>query len=104
MELSAVSGNLVMAKPLGVRHGVDFLHGGEVRRVRSEAIQGLLSQQAIVVLPPLGYSSTGEVFDLDAAEVAEHAAVALAADKLILLGEGEGLFGEDGELLRQLNR
>ena len=103
VELSAVSGNLVMAKPLGVRHGVDFLHGGEVRRVRSEAIQGLLSQQAIVVLPPLGYSSTGEVFDLDAAEVAEHAAVALAADKLILLGEGEGLFCEDGELLRQLN-
>ena len=41
VELSAVSGNLVMAKPLGVREGVDFLHGGEVRRVRSEAIQGL---------------------------------------------------------------
>ena len=42
------------------------------------------------------------MFDLDAAEVAQHAAVALKADKLILLGESEGLQDEGGALLRQL--
>ncbi|MCP1313426.1 amino-acid N-acetyltransferase [Halomonas sp. 707D7] len=102
VELSVVSGNLVTAKPLGVREGVDFDHSGEVRRVRATAIKELLAQGSLVLLPPLGFSSTGEVFDLDAAEIAQHAAVALKADKLILLGDSEGLADENGTLLRQL--
>lgn len=101
-ELTAVSGNLVMAKPLGVRDGIDYHQSGEVRRVRSKAISALLEQGALVLLPPLGYSSTGEVFDLDAAEVAQQAAVALRADKLILLGEAAGLHDKHGALQRQL--
>ncbi|XKH60845.1 amino-acid N-acetyltransferase [Halomonas sediminis] len=102
VELTVVSGNLVMAKPLGVRDGVDFDHSGEVRRVRGGAIQGLLDKGSLVLLSPLGFSSTGEVFDLDASEVAQQTAVALNADKLILLGESEGLRDEAGALLRQL--
>ncbi|MCA1773916.1 MAG: amino-acid N-acetyltransferase [Halomonas sp.] len=103
VELSVISGNLVTAKPLGVREGVDFDHSGEVRRVRASAIEGLLEKGSLVLLPPLGFSSTGEVFDLDASDVAQHAAVALKADKLILLGESEGLEDEQGALLRQLS-
>ncbi|WP_148253374.1 amino-acid N-acetyltransferase [Aidingimonas lacisalsi] len=103
IELTAVSGNLVMAKPLGVRDGIDFDHSGEVRRVRAVAIEGLLDQGVMPVLPPLGYSSTGEVFDLDAAEVAQQVAVALKADKLILLGDAEGLHDDQGRLLRQMS-
>ncbi|WP_017429792.1 amino-acid N-acetyltransferase [Vreelandella jeotgali] len=103
VELGVVSGNLVTAKPLGVREGVDFDHSGEVRRVRGSAINGLLDQGSLVLLPPLGFSSTGEVFDLDAADVARHAAVALEADKLILLGDSDGLTDDQGRLLRQLS-
>jgi len=103
VDLSVISGNLVTAKPLGVREGIDFDHSGEVRRVRAGAIEGLLEKGSLVLLPPLGFSSTGEVFDLDAAEVAHHAAVALKADKLILLGESDGLANEQGALLRQLS-
>ncbi|WP_048308121.1 amino-acid N-acetyltransferase [Halomonas sp. PR-M31] len=103
VELIAVSGNLVMAKPLGVRRGIDFDHSGEVRRVRKSAISALLEQDALVVLPPLGFSSTGEVFDLDASEVAQHAAIALKADKLILLGDADGLHDANGLLQRQLS-
>ncbi|ATJ84101.1 amino-acid N-acetyltransferase [Halomonas beimenensis] len=102
VEMTVVSGNLVMAKPLGVRDGIDFHRSGEVRRVREAAIRGLLDQGSLVLLPPLGYSSTGEVFDLDAAEVARHTATALGADKLILLGEASGLLDEAGRLRRQL--
>ncbi|MDN3524583.1 amino-acid N-acetyltransferase [Halomonas sabkhae] len=102
VEMTVVSGNLVMAKPLGVREGVDFARSGEVRRVRDTAISGLLEQGSLVLLPPLGYSSTGEVFDLDAAEVAQKVATALTADKLILLGEASGLVDGRGELQRQL--
>ncbi|MCC5883788.1 MAG: amino-acid N-acetyltransferase [Halomonas sp.] len=103
VELTAVSGNLVMAKPLGVRNGVDYDHSGEVRRLRVSAVQGLLDRGSLVLLPPLGFSSTGEVFDLDASEVAQHAAMALAADKLILMGEAPGLYDENGAMQRQLS-
>lgn len=102
VELTAVSGNLVTAKPLGVREGVDFDHAGEVRRVRSQAIESLLADGNLVILPPLGYSRTGEVFDLDASEIAQHVAIALKADKLILLGESAGLHDDSGQLQRQL--
>ncbi|ALM51445.1 amino-acid N-acetyltransferase [Halomonas huangheensis] len=103
IELTTVSGNLVMAKPLGVREGVDFQRSGEVRRVRAAGIRAQLEQRVLVLLPPLGFSSTGEVFDLDAAEVAQQAAVALKADKLILLGEADGLRDSEDQLLRQMS-
>lgn len=102
IELTAVSGNLVTAKPLGIREGVDFDQSGEVRRVRAPAIQTLLDGGNFVLLPPLGYSRTGEVFDLDASEIAQHVAIALGADKLILLGESAGLHDAGGQLQRQL--
>lgn len=101
VEMTVVSGNLVMAKPLGVRDGVDFERSGEVRRVRKAALQQLLATDCLVLLPPLGFSSTGEVFELEAADVACRTATALGADKLILLGRASGLI-EQGVLQRQL--
>lgn len=72
-----------MAKPVGVREGVDFGLTGEIRKVRSQAISDRLSQGDIVMIPPLGYSSTGEVFNLTTEEVAASVATALDADKLL---------------------
>ncbi|WP_027966458.1 amino-acid N-acetyltransferase [Halomonas halocynthiae] len=101
VDMTVVSGNLVMAKPLGVRDGVDFERSGEVRRVRKEALEQLLATNSLVLLPPIGFSSTGEVFELEPADVACRTAIALGADKLILLGEASGLT-EAGVLQRQL--
>ena len=41
----------------------------------------------LVLLSPLGYSPTGEIFNLTLEDVAAEAAIALAADKLIFLIE-----------------
>ncbi|MCM2130028.1 amino-acid N-acetyltransferase [Larsenimonas rhizosphaerae] len=101
-DITAVSGNIVMARPFGIRDGIDYLHEGEVRRVRAEAITSLLDQRHIVVLPPIGYSSTGEVFDVSASAIALHAATALKADKLILIGDSSGFTDPSSGLLRQL--
>jgi amino-acid N-acetyltransferase len=102
-RIRVASGNFVTAKPLGVRDGIDYLHTGEVRRIDAEALQRQLNEGAIVLLPPLGYSPTGEVFNLSAEDVATEAAVALHADKLIYLLDGPGLQREDGTLIRELN-
>lgn len=81
------SGNFVTAKPLGVIDGVDYQHTGEVRRVDAEGLRYLLENGSIALLPALGYSPTGEVFNLSAADVAGAVAMALGADKLIFLTE-----------------
>jgi amino-acid N-acetyltransferase len=73
-----------------------------VRSIDTEAINKNLVNHHIVILGPTGYSTTGEVFNLLAEEVAVHAAMALKADKLILLGEKEGIADTDDRLLREL--
>jgi len=90
-RIRAASGNFVTAKPIGVRQGIDYGHTGEVRRVDAQALQQRLDDGAIAIVPPLGYSPTGEVFNLSAAEVAAMVAIALGADKLIYLLESQGL-------------
>lgn len=85
--LKVVSGNYVTAKPIGVIDGIDFCHTGEVRRVDSNALNQQLGQNSIVLISPIGYSPSGEVFNLSAEQVATAIAIALKAEKLILLTE-----------------
>jgi len=102
-DIRVASGNFVTAQPLGVRDGVDYLHTGEVRRIDSEALHRQLDDGALVLLSPIGYSPTGEVFNLSAEDVATAAAIQLRADKLIYLIDGNGLQLDDGTLVRELN-
>lgn len=101
-KLRIVSGNLVTARPFGVVDGVDYQHTGEVRRIDAEAINQLLDQRHLVLLSHLGYSPTGEIFNLSCEEVATRAAISLKADKLILFTAEQGLLDEDGQLIREL--
>ena len=88
-RINVLSGNFVIAKPIGVKDGVDYKHTGKVRRIDLTAIKQCLDTGAIVLIPPLGYSPTGEVFNLSANEVAMRTAESLKADKLICLLEEE---------------
>jgi len=101
-RIRVASGNFVTAKPLGVRDGTDYQHTGEVRRVDAEAIRERLDLGTVVLIPPLGYSPTGEVFNLHAAEVAGAVATAIGADKLIALVEGKGLTDRRGRPVTNL--
>src|SRR5512139_345584 len=87
------SGNFITAKPLGVIDGVDMQLTGEVRRLDTEAIQQRLDDGDIVLISPLGYSPTGEIFNLALEEVATQVAVRLVADKIVFLMETEGVRG-----------
>ena len=64
--------------------GVDFQFTGAVRKVDADAINGRLDAGDLVLVPHLGYSPTGEVFNLAWEDVAETVAVALKADKLLM--------------------
>ncbi|MGB3051481.1 MAG: amino-acid N-acetyltransferase [Polyangiales bacterium] len=96
VRMRVATGNFVMAQPVGVLDGVDFQYTGKPRRVDAEAIRQRLDDGAIVVLTPIGYSSTGEAFNISSHDVAAAAAIALGADKLIGLLEGQGVLDAEG--------
>ncbi|MBL4607141.1 MAG: amino-acid N-acetyltransferase [Pseudomonadales bacterium] len=102
-RIRVCGGNFVTARPMGVCDGVDFQHTGEVRRIDRLMINKLLDDGAIVLLSCLGYSPTGEVFNLTMEDVATQAAMSLKADKLVLMGQQRGWMDASGDLLRELS-
>jgi amino-acid N-acetyltransferase len=101
-EIRVAGGNFVTARPRGVVDGVDMQYTGEVRRIHAEAIRQRLAAGDLVLLSPLGYSPTGEIFNLTMEDVAAQTAIALGADKLIFLIEQAGVQDASGSLLREL--
>lgn len=86
-KIKVASGNFVTAQPLGVIDGIDYQHTGQVRRIEQAAIHQQLEQENVVLISPIGYSPSGEIFNLAAEQVATEVAIALNAEKLILLTE-----------------
>ncbi|MEX2352879.1 MAG: amino-acid N-acetyltransferase, partial [Gammaproteobacteria bacterium] len=103
-EVVVTSGNFVRAKPLGIIDGVDHQFTGAVRSVQTQAINAKLDANEIVLIPPIGYSITGEAFNLEAKTLATEVAIALNADKLIFLMEAPALSAAKGKLINQLTR
>jgi amino-acid N-acetyltransferase len=83
-QIRVASGNYITAQPIGVRKGTDFQFTGGVRKVDATGIARRLDAGEVVLVPPLGYSPTGEVFNLAWEDVAEGIAIALKADKLLM--------------------
>ncbi|MFI3181561.1 MAG: amino-acid N-acetyltransferase, partial [Methylococcales bacterium] len=100
-ELNVVSGNFIVAKPIGVIDGIDYANTGAVRRINGAAIQAQLEQNNLVLISPIGYSPSGDVFNLSAEQVATAVAIALKAEKLIFLTE-ESCVDANGNLIAQL--
>lgn len=100
-SIQVVSGNFVVAKPMGIHDGFDYQHTGEVRRIQTDAINRQLDSGAVVLLSPVGCSPTGELFNLNSEEVASTAAIALKADKILFMGDDAGVQDEDG-LIREI--
>lgn len=101
--LQVVSGNFVTAKPYGIRNGTDYGHTGDVRKINTRAITHQLDLGNLVLLTPIAHSLTGEAFNCRSEDVAMETAIALKADKLILVTESDEILGPDGETLHQLS-
>lgn len=102
-QVTLCSGNFVVAKPYGVRDGIDYCHTGEFRKFRSKAVSKLLDLGIIALLSPVGYSPTGELFNLQADELATQIGMDLRADKLIFLHENVEEWSDDNDALRELS-
>ncbi len=102
-RISVISGNFITAMPVGVVEGIDYIHTGLVRKVDSTSIKLSLDSNKIVLLSPLGFSPTGQAFNLAFEDVAASTAAALKADKLIFLSPHAGLKDEEGNYVTELS-
>ena len=84
-SLGVLSGNFITAQPLGIHNGTDYQHTGTVRKVNAKLIQQLTDAGSIVLLSSLGFSPSGEAFNLRYEDVASFTAKSLQADKLIFI-------------------
>ncbi|MFW2440450.1 MAG: amino-acid N-acetyltransferase [Arenicellales bacterium] len=100
--IHVASGNFISACPYGIHDGVDFGYTGKIRKLDSEALLRNLDDRSIVMLSPLAYSVTGEVFNIKSEQVATYTASAINADKLIFLLDGKGLRDARRQIIRQL--
>ncbi|MDP3785771.1 MAG: amino-acid N-acetyltransferase [Undibacterium sp.] len=98
-----ISGNFVTAKPIGIVDGVDFQLTGTTRKIAYDTIDRILDGGNLVLLSPLGFSPTGEAFNLTMEDVAVSAANALRADKLIFISETPMMVDKDGDEIRELS-
>jgi amino-acid N-acetyltransferase len=85
--INTVSGNFITAQPMGVLDGVDLQYTGTVRKVDAAAIESCLASDDLVIISNVGYSPTGEVFNLSMEDVAVAIAKALRAAKLVFLSD-----------------
>lgn len=86
-DIATISGNFIVARPVGVVEGEDHLFTGQVRKVQAGRIRAALDNQALVLLSPVGYSPSGQAFNLASDELAADVALALEADKLVMFDE-----------------
>ena len=98
-----LSGNLVTARPVGIVAGVDFLQTGLTRKIDVATIRLALDSGTIVLLSPLGFSPTGEAFNLSMEDVAASTAIALDADKLIFLSEAGAIADPQGTVRGEIS-
>lgn len=84
-SLGILSGNFVTAKPYGIHNGTDYQHTGTVRKINGSLIKQLIDSGSIVLISSLGFSPTGEAFNLRYEDVASFTAKSLQADKLIFI-------------------
>ncbi len=96
------SGNFITAKPQGIIDGIDHQMTGKVRSVDGQAILEIVRQDCIPLLSPVGYSITGEIFNLSFADIGINVASQIRADKILIFNDDGPIYDRSNTLYRQL--
>ena len=82
---------------------IDLGHTGTVADIDPAPIEELEDNGQIPVIAPVGVGADGESYNINADTVASHMAVALKAEKLMILTNQSGVLDAQGGLLTNLN-
>ena len=107
--LTGKDGNFIHARRMTItskddkRKKIDIGLVGEVVKIDTAIIDLLDSQDFIPVIAPLGVDENGVAYNINADVVAGKIAVALQAEKLVILTNTKGVLDKNGDLLTGLN-
>ncbi len=101
-QINIISGNFIIAKPKGIIDGIDYLHTGDIRKIDTNSISYSLNAGDVVLLSPVGYSPTGETFNINGEDLATKSAIELKADKLIFIDDARGIVDKNNQLQHDL--
>jgi acetylglutamate kinase len=110
--ISGKDGNLVIARKLErtkldphtlQSKIVDLGFVGEPEAVNAEVLRTIIDSALIPVVAPIGVGRKGETYNINADTVAGAVASAMAATRLMLLTDVEGVLDSDGKRIRKLS-
>ena len=109
--ISGKDGNLVIARKLaltridaktGEKQHVDLGFVGEPDKINPEVVHTIMKSELIPVIAPIGVGRGGETYNINADTVAGAIAGAVAAERLVLLTDVEGVLDRDKKLISKL--
>ncbi len=109
--LTGKDGDLIRARKLTITKKtpeldvpeiIDIGHVGEVASIDTAVVQMLVKDHFIPVIAPIGVGEDGQSYNINADLVAGKLAIALNAEKLILLTNTTGVLDAEGNLLTGL--
>jgi acetylglutamate kinase len=105
--LSGKDGNLLVARKLEHRTNggtpVDLGFVGEPEKVSPQILRTIIASDLIPVIAPIGVGARGETYNINADTVAGAVAGAMAAERLILLTDVEGVLDRERKLIPKLS-
>jgi len=101
LTVDSVIGSWVRARGLGVVNGVDFLETGLVSRVDGRLLAKVLEDGMVPILPCIGWSSTGNPYNISSQELATYLAETLEAEKLFFLTDSVQLLEDEWKLPKE---
>ena len=103
LGLSGRDGQLLQARKYQLEDGVDLGQVGEIVRVNSELLRGLIDGGNIPVLAPIATDAAGNAYNVNADQVASAVAAELRCAKLIFLTNAAGVFDAQGEVITYIH-
>jgi acetylglutamate kinase len=109
--VSGKDGNLVLAKKVqrtkldpatGARVPVDLGFVGEPETVDAEVLRMIMNSDLIPVVAPIGVDAKGQTYNINADTVAGAVSGAIAAERLVLLTDVEGVLDKEGKVVPHL--
>jgi amino-acid N-acetyltransferase len=88
---SAIIGNWVRARSLGVLKGVDYQETGTVENINVGLVRKALEDGLIPIFPNIGWSATGKPYNISSNELAYILARSLKAEKLFYIFPHQGV-------------
>lgn len=94
----------VLIRETGLTEKIDYGHVGDVVSVDGRLIELLLENDYLPVVSSLGADDEGKIYNINADTIASEIAVRLAAEKLILLSDVNGIYLDPKDSSTKIDR